>query len=200
MRLNDIHQFTAETLVDDHNLHDNYNYTCKTVDTFQRKCFPKSKSKRTAIKKYSRRRQQQHSFTSNSWMNSIFITFIEHCKLWQRYFAFNYYNNNNNPHNKIENIFSRKSTIREVENGENGEQKMIDITYNSNSNSNSNANQLKAHNIKRTNRIWMKSFPRFSATSLFTLFVLICAETVLLSTMTNCAKTFYMHWNTSNSM
>ncbi|XP_033150534.1 uncharacterized protein LOC108607322 isoform X2 [Drosophila busckii] len=42
--------------------------------------------------------------------------------------------------------------------------------------------------------------PTFGATSFVTLLTLICIETVLLSTMTNCAKTFYMHWNTSNSI
>ncbi|KAH8269802.1 hypothetical protein KR018_008124 [Drosophila ironensis] len=42
--------------------------------------------------------------------------------------------------------------------------------------------------------------PTLGVTSLVTLFTLICIETVLLSTMSSCAKTFYMHWNTSNSI
>ncbi|XP_017126150.1 uncharacterized protein LOC108145312 [Drosophila elegans] len=46
----------------------------------------------------------------------------------------------------------------------------------------------------------MIPFPTFGATSLVTLLTLICMETVLLSTMSSCAKTFYMHWNTSNSI
>ncbi|XP_033168258.1 uncharacterized protein LOC117146315 [Drosophila mauritiana] len=46
----------------------------------------------------------------------------------------------------------------------------------------------------------MIPFPKFGATSFVTLLTLICMETVLLSTMSSCAKTFYMHWNTSNSI
>ncbi|XP_039232883.1 uncharacterized protein LOC6523732 isoform X5 [Drosophila yakuba] len=46
----------------------------------------------------------------------------------------------------------------------------------------------------------MIPFPTFGATSFVTLLTLICMETVLLSTMSSCAKTFYMHWNTSNSI
>ncbi|XP_030245246.1 uncharacterized protein LOC108657877 [Drosophila navojoa] len=42
--------------------------------------------------------------------------------------------------------------------------------------------------------------PSLGATSLATLLTIICIETVLLSTMSSCAKTFYMHWNTSNSI
>lgn len=42
--------------------------------------------------------------------------------------------------------------------------------------------------------------PGFKATSCLTVVLLICLETVLLSTVSNCAKTFYMHWNTTNSM
>lgn len=42
--------------------------------------------------------------------------------------------------------------------------------------------------------------PTLGATSFVTLLALICMETILLSTMSSCAKTFYMHWNTSNSM
>ncbi|XP_017062562.1 uncharacterized protein LOC108102310 isoform X2 [Drosophila eugracilis] len=43
-------------------------------------------------------------------------------------------------------------------------------------------------------------FPTLGATSFLTLLTLICIETILLSTMSSCAKTFYMHWNTSNSI
>ncbi|XP_067614572.1 uncharacterized protein Ephrin isoform X3 [Eurosta solidaginis] len=42
--------------------------------------------------------------------------------------------------------------------------------------------------------------PGLRATSFCTLLTLIFLETVLLSTVSNCAKTFYMHWNTSNSI
>lgn len=42
--------------------------------------------------------------------------------------------------------------------------------------------------------------PTLGATSFVTLLTVICIETVLLSNMSSCAKTFYMHWNTSNSM
>lgn len=42
--------------------------------------------------------------------------------------------------------------------------------------------------------------PGFKATSCLTVVLLVCLETVLLSTVSNCAKTFYMHWNTTNSM
>ncbi|XP_041632671.1 hybrid signal transduction histidine kinase E isoform X2 [Drosophila kikkawai] len=42
--------------------------------------------------------------------------------------------------------------------------------------------------------------PTLGTTSFVTLLTLICMETVLLSTMSSCAKTFYMHWNTSNSI
>ncbi|XP_068152532.1 uncharacterized protein Ephrin [Drosophila tropicalis] len=42
--------------------------------------------------------------------------------------------------------------------------------------------------------------PTLGTTSFVTLLTLICIETVLLSTMSSCAKTFYMHWNTSNSI
>lgn len=42
--------------------------------------------------------------------------------------------------------------------------------------------------------------PTLGATSFITLLTVICIETVLLSNMSSCAKTFYMHWNTSNSM
>lgn len=46
----------------------------------------------------------------------------------------------------------------------------------------------------------LKSIQTFKATSCFTVVLFICLETVLLSTVSNCAKTFYMHWNTTNSM
>ncbi|XP_020809875.1 uncharacterized protein LOC110185409 [Drosophila serrata] len=46
----------------------------------------------------------------------------------------------------------------------------------------------------------MIPLPTLGTTSLVTLLALICMETVLLSTMSSCAKTFYMHWNTSNSI
>ncbi|KAI8116657.1 Ephrin-B2a [Lucilia cuprina] len=42
--------------------------------------------------------------------------------------------------------------------------------------------------------------PIATTTSFFTLLTIICLETILLSTMSSCAKTFYMHWNTSNSI
>lgn len=37
-------------------------------------------------------------------------------------------------------------------------------------------------------------------TSCLTVIFLVCLETVLLSTVSNCAKTFYVHWNTTNSI
>ncbi|VVC37199.1 Hypothetical protein CINCED_3A015763 [Cinara cedri] len=37
-------------------------------------------------------------------------------------------------------------------------------------------------------------------TSCLTLVLLICFETVLLSTVSDCTKSFTVHWNTSNSM
>ncbi|XP_018798155.1 PREDICTED: uncharacterized protein LOC108974644 [Bactrocera latifrons] len=49
-------------------------------------------------------------------------------------------------------------------------------------------------------RTKFRLLPSVGATSFFTLLTLICLETVLLSTVSNCAKTFYMHWNTSNSI
>lgn len=47
---------------------------------------------------------------------------------------------------------------------------------------------------------FMIPLPALGTTSFVTLLTLIFMETVLLSTMSSCAKTFYMHWNTSNSM
>lgn len=40
--------------------------------------------------------------------------------------------------------------------------------------------------------------PCSTATSTFTIVLLICLETVLLSTVSNCTKSFYVHWNTTN--
>ncbi|XP_017465355.1 PREDICTED: uncharacterized protein LOC108358488 isoform X2 [Rhagoletis zephyria] len=51
-----------------------------------------------------------------------------------------------------------------------------------------------------SSRTKFRLLPSLGATSFFTLLTLICLETVLLSTVSNCAKTFYMHWNTSNSI
>ncbi|KAL9873460.1 ephrin isoform 3-T6 [Glossina fuscipes fuscipes] len=51
-----------------------------------------------------------------------------------------------------------------------------------------------------TSRKTLRLLPRLGATSFFTLVTIICLETILLSTMSTCAKTFYMHWNTSNSI
>lgn len=42
--------------------------------------------------------------------------------------------------------------------------------------------------------------PGVRATTCLTVVLLVCLETVLLSTATDCAKKFYMHWNTTNSM
>lgn len=56
---------------------------------------------------------------------------------------------------------------------------------------------------KTTNSMRFKMLvplPTLGATSFVTFLTVICIETVLLSTMSSCAKTFYMHWNTSNSM
>lgn len=38
------------------------------------------------------------------------------------------------------------------------------------------------------------------STSFVTLVFLVCLQTVLLSTVSNCAKTITMYWNTTNSM
>lgn len=38
------------------------------------------------------------------------------------------------------------------------------------------------------------------STSFVTLVFLVCLQTVLLSTVSNCAKTISMYWNTTNSM
>ncbi|KAL0268707.1 UNVERIFIED_CONTAM: hypothetical protein PYX00_010536 [Menopon gallinae] len=36
--------------------------------------------------------------------------------------------------------------------------------------------------------------------SLYSVVILVCLETVLLSTGSNCTKSFYVHWNTTNPM
>ncbi|GAB0092113.1 Ephrin [Sergentomyia squamirostris] len=41
---------------------------------------------------------------------------------------------------------------------------------------------------------------RHRSPSCISLTLLICLETLLLFTVSNCAKTFYMHWNTTNSI
>uniref|UniRef100_A0A1I8QF41 Ephrin RBD domain-containing protein n=1 Tax=Stomoxys calcitrans TaxID=35570 RepID=A0A1I8QF41_STOCA len=46
----------------------------------------------------------------------------------------------------------------------------------------------------------IRVLPPIRTTSFITLLTIICLETILLSTMSSCAKTFYMHWNTSNSI
>nr|XP_036231905.1 uncharacterized protein LOC106621295 isoform X4 [Bactrocera oleae] len=56
------------------------------------------------------------------------------------------------------------------------------------------------HPSRSSLRTKFRLLPSVGATSFFTLLTLICLETVLLSTVSNCAKTFYMHWNTSNSI
>lgn len=56
------------------------------------------------------------------------------------------------------------------------------------------------HSSGSSLRTKFRLLPSLGATSFFTLLTLICLETVLLSTVSNCAKTFYMHWNTSNSI
>lgn len=56
------------------------------------------------------------------------------------------------------------------------------------------------HHHLHTPKIRFRILPGLKATSFFTILTLVCLETVLLSTVSNCAKTFYMHWNTSNSI
>ncbi|XP_064537622.1 uncharacterized protein Ephrin [Drosophila montana] len=56
----------------------------------------------------------------------------------------------------------------------------------------------KAHSSRY--KMVVSPLPSLRATSFVTLLTIICIETVLLSTMSSCAKTFYMHWNTSNSI
>ncbi|XP_017869248.1 PREDICTED: uncharacterized protein LOC108617898 [Drosophila arizonae] len=58
-------------------------------------------------------------------------------------------------------------------------------------------NKKKYHSVRYK---MLVPLPSLGATSLATLLTIICIETVLLSTMSSCAKTFYMHWNTSNSI
>ena len=43
-------------------------------------------------------------------------------------------------------------------------------------------------------------FPCTKITSCLTLVLLISFETVLLSTVSDCTKSFYVHWNTTNPM
>lgn len=54
--------------------------------------------------------------------------------------------------------------------------------------------------MKTTRKQRFIALPGLKATSCLTVVLLIFLETVLLSTVSNCAKTFFMHWNTSNSM
>ncbi|XP_055922600.1 uncharacterized protein LOC129953416 [Eupeodes corollae] len=56
------------------------------------------------------------------------------------------------------------------------------------------------HHHHHTPQFRFRILPGLKATSFFTILTLVCLETVLLSTVSNCAKTFYMHWNTSNSI
>ncbi|KAM8702821.1 hypothetical protein ACLKA7_005169 [Drosophila subpalustris] len=70
---------------------------------------------------------------------------------------------------------------------------------NRSTNNNNNAKKQK----KKSNSMRFKllvPLPTLGATSFVTFLTVICIETVLLSTMSSCAKTFYMHWNTSNSI
>ncbi|XP_031640107.1 hybrid signal transduction histidine kinase E [Contarinia nasturtii] len=55
-------------------------------------------------------------------------------------------------------------------------------------------------NMKTTRKQRLIGLPGLKATSCLTVVLLIFLETVLLSTVSNCAKTFFMHWNTSNSI
>ncbi|XP_034482751.1 uncharacterized protein LOC117788155 [Drosophila innubila] len=64
--------------------------------------------------------------------------------------------------------------------------------------SNSVKKQKKKSNSMRFKML--VPLPTLGATSFVTFLTVICIETVLLSTMSSCAKTFYMHWNTSNSI
>lgn len=59
---------------------------------------------------------------------------------------------------------------------------------------------LHHHYHHHTPQIRFRLLPGLKITSFFTILTLVCLETVLLSTVSNCAKTFYMHWNTSNSI
>ncbi|KAH8376019.1 hypothetical protein KR093_005180, partial [Drosophila rubida] len=74
----------------------------------------------------------------------------------------------------------------------------IENIYNNNISKNGNIKQRKKSNLSRFNML--VPLPTLGATSFVTFLTIICIETVLLSTMTSCAKTFYMHWNTSNSI
>lgn len=46
----------------------------------------------------------------------------------------------------------------------------------------------------------LMEIPCAKVTSCLTLVLLICFETVLLSTVSDCTKSFYVHWNTTNPM
>ncbi|EDV90980.1 GH24017 [Drosophila grimshawi] len=72
----------------------------------------------------------------------------------------------------------------------------------SNNNNNNINNQSKRNKVKKKkgSKLALIPLPTLGATSFVTLLTIICIETVLLSTMSSCAKTFYMHWNTSNSI
>ncbi|XP_055311422.1 beclin-1-like protein A isoform X2 [Sitodiplosis mosellana] len=54
--------------------------------------------------------------------------------------------------------------------------------------------------MRTTRKQRLIGLPGLKATSCLTVVLLIFLETVLLSTVSNCAKTFFMHWNTSNSI
>ncbi|KAH8272499.1 hypothetical protein KR044_012131, partial [Drosophila immigrans] len=74
----------------------------------------------------------------------------------------------------------------------------IENSSNNSITNNGNTKQRKKTNISRFKML--VPLPTLGATSFVTFLTIICIETVLLSTMTSCAKTFYMHWNTSNSI
>ncbi|XP_034112092.1 uncharacterized protein LOC117573205 isoform X1 [Drosophila albomicans] len=82
-------------------------------------------------------------------------------------------------------------------NVENNRRRITDSTNNTISN-NGNTKQRKKTTQARFKML--VPIPTLGATSFVTFLTIICIETVLLSTMTSCAKTFYMHWNTSNSI
>lgn len=53
---------------------------------------------------------------------------------------------------------------------------------------------------RRSSSATMRGVSCAKITSCLTLVLLICFETVLLSTVSDCTKSFTVHWNTSNSM
>lgn len=53
---------------------------------------------------------------------------------------------------------------------------------------------------RRPSSATMRGVSCTKITSCLTLVLLICFETVLLSTVSDCTKSFTVHWNTSNSM